>query len=75
MRLLFKSLERGILARSAYPGGYESEWFIITHTGWAYTIKMGDEKATLSRSDTPISQNYKDFKRLLTMFLDISFPS
>lgn len=75
MRLLFKAFDRGLLARSVYPGGYESEWFVITKTGGIYTIKYNDKTATLSKESLPQSWEYKEFKSLMTKFLDVSFPA
>jgi hypothetical protein len=75
MKLLFKALDRGLLARSVYPGWYESEGFIITKTGWVYTIKHQKHMVMLDRDTLPQSSEYKEFKSLLTKFLDISFPA
>lgn len=74
MKLLFKALERWIFARSIYPGGYESEWFVFTRTGGVYTIKNGEKIITLDKEVLPVSNQYKQFKSLLTKFLNISFP-
>ena len=74
MKLLFKAFERWIVARSIYPGGYESEWYVFTRTGGTYKIKNGEHVATLDKETLPVSTHYKNFKSLLNKFLDLSFP-
>ena len=67
-------MERRAIIANPIHMWYESEWYLFTYSGGAYTIRTKEEEVSLSKETHHMSKEFKEFTKVLKEFLFVTFP-